>query len=105
MLLKKLIDAIGVDISNLAAKRDLIVLKAEVDKLDINKLVSVPNNFTALKRKVDGLDVERLTTVPVDFKKLNDIVSKEVAKNTKFNKVNREVNNLENKIPDASNLI
>ena len=99
---KKLIDAIGVDISNL---RDFIVLKAEFNKLVVNKLVSIPNNFITLKRKVDGLDVERMTTLPVDFKKVSDIVSKEVAKNTKFNKVNTKVNNLENKIPDVSNLI
>ena len=32
-------DATGVDRSNLAAKRDFISLKAEVDKIDINKLV------------------------------------------------------------------
>ena len=42
---KELEDAIGIDISNLAAKRDFIALKAELDKLDINKLVSVPNNL------------------------------------------------------------
>ena len=37
-----------VDSSNLAAKKDFIVLKAEVDKLDIIELVNVPtalNNF------------------------------------------------------------
>ena len=42
---KELEDAIGIDISNLPAKRDFIALKAELDKLDINKLVSVPNNL------------------------------------------------------------
>ena len=42
MLLKKGLDyPIGVDISDLAAKKDLIALKAEVDKLGINKIVNV----------------------------------------------------------------
>ena len=35
MLLKKLYHATGVDISNGAAKKDVIALKAEADKLDI----------------------------------------------------------------------
>ena len=34
---KELEHAIGVDISDLAAKKDLVALKAEVDKLDIIK--------------------------------------------------------------------
>ena len=41
MLLKKELEyATGVDRSDLAAKKDFIFLKAEVDKLDINKLVN-----------------------------------------------------------------
>ena len=36
---KELIHAIGFETSDLAAKKDFIALKAEVDKLDINKLV------------------------------------------------------------------
>ena len=39
---KELMDTKCVDKSNLAAKCDFIALKAEVDKLDINKLVNVP---------------------------------------------------------------
>ena len=39
------------------------------------------------------------------MKKLSDVVSKEVAKNTKFNTINTKANYLEKKIPDASTLI
>ena len=46
MLLKKeLNNCTGDDASNLAAKSDFIDLKAEVDKLDINKLVNVPTDL------------------------------------------------------------
>ena len=38
---KELEHAAGADISGLAAKKDLIVLKVAVGKLDINKLVNV----------------------------------------------------------------
>ena len=80
-------------------------MKAEVDTLDINKLVNVPTGLNDLKTKVDDLDVGKWKTVPNDLKKLSDAVDKEVFKNTKFNTLNTKVNNLEKKIPDASPLI
>ena len=56
-----------------------------------------------LKRTIDDLDVAKSKTVPVDFKKLNDIVSKEVVKNTISKTLNLKVNSLE-KFFDTSNL-
>ena len=88
MRLKKLNDATGVDTSNLTAKRDFIAMKAEVGKLDINKLVIALTSLKNLKTKVDDLDVLKLETVPVDLKKLSDTVGKVVFNNTKFNKTN-----------------
>ena len=58
--------ATGVDISDLAAKKDCIALQAEVDILDINKLVNVPTSLNNLKAKVHDLDVGKLKAVPVD---------------------------------------
>ena len=43
--------ATGVDTSDLAARKDYIALKAEVDKLDIKNLVNVPTNLNNLKQK------------------------------------------------------
>ena len=54
---RELKDVTGVDTSNLAAKRDFIALKAEVGKLDINKLVSLPSGLNNFNTKVDDLDV------------------------------------------------
>ena len=48
--------ATGIDTSGLAAKKDFIVLKAEVDKVDINGLVNVPTGLNNLKAKVDHLN-------------------------------------------------
>ena len=67
MLIQKLGYATGVDSSELAAKKDFIPLKAEVDKLDINKLVNVSTSLNNLKTKVDDLDVGKLKPVPVDL--------------------------------------
>ena len=93
---KELEHATGIDTSYLAAKKDFIALKAEVDKLDINKLTNIPTSLNNLKRKVDNY-VGKLENVPADLKKLSDVVDNEVVKNTKFNTPNKKVNNLDKK--------
>ena len=50
-------------------------MKAEIDKLDINKLVNVRTSLDNLETKVDDLDVGKLKTVPVDLKKLSYVVN------------------------------
>ena len=94
----------GNDTSGLAVKKDFIALKAEVNKLDINKLVNISTSFGILKTKIDDLDVGKLKTVPVDLKKLSDVVDNEVVKNIKFNALKIKVNILEKRIPDATTL-
>ena len=95
----------GIDTSDLTAKKDFIALKAEVDKLDINKPTNVPISLNNLKTKVDDLDVGKLKTVPVDLKKLSDLVDNEVGIHTKFNTLKTKVSSLEKKTPDATTLI
>ena len=64
MLLKKELDhATGVETFDLAAKKDFIALKAEVDKLNIDKSVNVPTSLNNSKTKVDDLDIGKLKTV------------------------------------------
>ena len=92
---KKIEHAASVDTSDLAAKKDFIALKAEVDELDINKLNNAPTSLNNLKTKIDDLDVDKLKKIPVNFKNLNDVVHKEVIKNAKFNTLKTKVNNLE----------
>ena len=91
MLLKKL-EHQGTDTFDLAAKKDFIALKAEVGKLNMNKVNNVPTILNNLKAKVNDLDVGKLKTVPV-----SDVVDNEVVKNTKFNILKTKVNNLERK--------
>ena len=55
-----------VDTSDLAAKKDFITVIAEVDKLDINKLVNFSTSLNNFKTNVADLDVGKLKTVPVD---------------------------------------
>ena len=60
MLLKKMKSCYRRYTSDLAAKKDFIALKAEVDKRNINKLANVPTSLNNLKTKVDDLDVGKL---------------------------------------------
>ena len=62
---KELDRAPGVDTPDLASKKYFIALKAEVDKLYINKLVKVSTSLNNLK--VDDLDVGELKTLPINF--------------------------------------
>ena len=82
---KKLEHATGVDTSDLAAKKDFVSLKAEVDKLDISKSVNLPTSLNNLK-------VDKLKTVHVDLKMLSDVVDNKFVKKTKFNTLNTKKN-------------
>ena len=84
---------------------DFIAWKGVVDKLELNKLVNVLTGLDNLRIEVEDLDVDKLKTFPVDLKELGVVVSKEVVKNSKFNKLNSKVSNSDNSIPDATILI
>ena len=62
---------------------------------------NVSNNLSNLKCKVDQLDVDKLVPVPVDLSKLSDVVKNYVVKK---NVQNAKIQNIENKIPDITNL-
>ena len=62
-------------------------MKSEVDKLDINKLVNIPTSLSNLKTSKENLDVGKLRTVPVEMKKLSDVVSIQVVKKIKENRL------------------
>ena len=94
-------NATGVDASKFAKKVDLANLKSNVDKLDIDKLKNVQTNLSNLKSKVDKLDVHKLVPVPVDLSKLNDVAKNEVIKKDVYN---AKIKNIEDKIPDTTNL-
>ena len=66
-------NATGVDTSKLGGKFDLASLKAEVDKIDVDKL----------------------KTVLVDLGKLSNVVNNDVAKKTMYDKLVPKVNNID----------
>ena len=80
-------------------------MKAEVDKLDITKLVNVPTTLNNLKTRVGELDVGVLKITPVDLKKLSDVVGNEAVEKTVYNKLKAKLNKLDKKITNATILI
>ena len=46
--------AVGVDISHFAIKSDLASLEAAVDKADVHKQISVPDDLSKLRNVVDN---------------------------------------------------
>ena len=63
------------------------------------KLKSLPNSLSNLKTKVDKFD--KLEPIPTDLSKLSDVVKNEVVKKTEYD---AKIKNIEDKIPDISNL-
>ena len=80
-------------------------MKAEVDKLDINKPVNVATKLSNFKTNVDNVDVGKLKTVFVDLKKLSYALDNKVVENTKFNTLNTKVNKLDKKTSHVFALI
>ena len=84
---------------------------------------SLKTNLANLKSEVDKLDVDKLTTVPVDLSKLSNIIKNDVVKKTVYDKFVAKVNNIntsglvkkadyntqiskiENKIPDTTRFV
>ena len=85
----------------------LIHLIAGAEKLDVTKQVNILFISNNLKTKVDYLHVVKSfpQTVPIDFKKIRNVADNEVVKIKKINRLKAKLNNLDQKIPDATALI
>ena len=68
-------------------------------------MFNVPASLSNFKTKTEQLDFDKWKTVPINLKNLSGVVSKEVIKNTEFNKLNTKINYSEKATPAAINLI
>ena len=87
----------GVNTSNIIAKSDLGSLKAEVDKIDTNKLKTVPVDLSKLSNVVNNEAVKNSMYDKL-VAKLNAIDSSELVLKSKYD---TDKSDLENKINDA----
>ena len=79
-----------VDLSNYATKTDSKNAKG----VDTYKLVA-KSNLASLKTKVDKIDVDKLKTIPVDLSKLSNVVNNEVVKKIVHDKLVAKINNID----------
>ena len=104
-----------VDLSNYATKTDI----KNISHVDTSSF-ALETNLANLKAEVDKLDIDKLAPVPLDLSRLSDVVKNDVVKKNVYNKLAGKVDNidtsgfvlktkydadksiLENKIPDTS---
>ena len=105
---------VELDLTNYATKTDL----KNITHTDISCFDS-KTNLAALKTEVDKIDVDKLKTVPDDLAKLSKVVKNEVVKKTDFsadnyvtrtkfstdtNALDDKIDKVDKKIPNVSNL-
>ena len=87
---------VKVDLSNYATKADI----KNISHVGTSSF-ALKTNLANLKNEVDKLDIDKLVTVPVDLSKLSDLVKNDVIKKTDYN---AKIADIEGKIPDVTNL-
>ena len=76
--------------ANYATKDDV----KSITHVDVSSFAS-KTNLAALKTEVDKIDVDKLKTVPIDLAKLSNVVNNDIVKNTNYN---TKVTSIENQI-------
>ena len=71
---------VELDLSNYATKNDI----NDITHVDVSGFAS-KTNLAALKTEVDRIDADKLKTVPVDLAKLNNVVNNDIVKKTDYN--------------------
>ena len=82
--------SVKVDLSNYTTKTDL----KNVSYVDVSSF-ELKSNLASLKTEVDKIDTEKLKTVPVDLPKLRNVVKNDVIKKTEYNKLVTRVDNID----------
>ena len=105
---------VELDLSNYATKDDV----KNITHADVSSYTT-KTNLAALKTEVDKIDIDKLKTVPDDLVKLSNVVKNEVVKKTDFsadtyvtrtkfstdtNSLDDKIDKVEKKIPDISSL-
>ena len=85
---------VELDLSNYATKKDI----NDITHVGVSGFVS-NTNLAALKTEVDKIDADKLKTVPVDLAKLSNVVKNEVVKKIDYN---TKVANIESQIASVT---
>ena len=78
------------DLSNYATKKDI----NHITHVDVSGFAS-KTNLAALKSEVDKIDTDKLKTVPADLAKLSNVVKNDVVKRTTYNTLKNKVDTID----------
>ena len=81
---------VKLDISNYATQTDI----KNISHVDISSF-ALKTNLVNIKTEVDKLDIDKLVPVPVDLSKLSDAVKNHVVKKDVYDKLVTKVNNID----------
>ena len=81
---------VKVDLSNYATKTDL----KNISHIDVSSY-ALKSNLASLKTEVDKLDIDKLTSVPIDLAKPGNVVKNDVVKKTEYDKLVNKVNDID----------
>ena len=81
---------VRVDLSNYATKTDI----KNISHVDTSSF-ALKSNLASLKTEVDKLDIDKLVSVPVDLSKLSDVVKMMFFKKTVYYKLVAKVNSID----------
>ena len=81
---------VEIDLSNYATKKDT----NDITHIDTSN-VALKTNLANLKTEVDKLDIDKLVPIPNDLSKLSNVVKNDVVKKTVYNKLVAKVDNID----------
>ena len=81
---------VKVDLSNYATKADI----KNISHVDTSSF-ALETNLANLRTEVDKLDIDKLVSIPADLSKLSDAVKNDVVKEDVYNKLVAKVNNID----------
>ena len=81
---------VELDLTNYATKTDL----KNITHVDVSSFAS-KTNLAALKAEIDKIDADKLKTTPIDLDRLSNLVKNDVVKKTDYN---AKVTSIENQI-------
>ena len=84
--------SVKIDLSNYAAKTDL----KNVSHVDVSSF-ALKSNLASLETEVDKIDADKLKTVPLDLAKLSNVIKNDVIKKTEYDQLVGKLNVIDNK--------
>ena len=81
---------VELDLSNYATKDDV----KNITHIDLSSYGS-KTNLAALKTEIDKIDTDKLKTVPNDLAKLSNVVKNDVVKKTEYNTLKSKVDGID----------